>query len=256
MNKILLIEDDYELRSTVKELLETNNYQVFTATDGVEGIELATEIIPDLIICDVMMPKLNGFEVIDHFRKDSVLSFIPFIFLTAKAYLDDIREGMELGADDYITKPFRAKSLLKAIEIRLCKYEALKQKNDLISEEESFSKKEILTKDDRLFLNVKNKPHIIKVDDIIFIKAEGEYSNIHLIDGLKILKRKSLKEWEKQLPSNIFLRIHRSTIINVNYLNKIEKWYNRSYVIFLKHTEEKFIISQRYTSKIKSSLIL
>jgi DNA-binding response OmpR family regulator len=256
MKKILLIEDDYALRSIVKDLLEANNYKIFTASDGIEGIQLAKEILPDLIICDVMMPKLNGFEVINNLRKDSILSFIPFIFLTAKTELNDFREGMELGADDYITKPFRASGLLKVVEIRLAKYEALKQKNKILFEEETENKKESLTENDRLFINVKNKPQIIKVGDIVFIKADGEYSNIHLNNGLKILKRKSLKEWEQQLPCNIFLRIHRSTIINVNYLDKIEKWHNRTYIIFLKHTAEKFIISQRYSSKIRSNLMI
>ena len=82
MKKILIIEDDYVLRSTVKDLLEANNYKVFTASDGIEGLQLAKEISPNLIICDVMMPKLNGFEVLENFKNDISLSSIPFIFLT------------------------------------------------------------------------------------------------------------------------------------------------------------------------------
>ena len=254
MKKILIIEDEYALRSTLRELLEANNYKVFLAEDGLEGVQLAKEINPELIICDVMMPRLNGHGVLEELKKDSVLSSIPFIFLTAKAEMSDFRTGMEIGADDYLTKPFRAATVLKAIETRLQKFESLKQQKPNADEESD--KKEVLTENDRLFVNSKNKPQFIKVSDILCIKAQGEYSTIYLISGLNLLVRKLMKQWELQLPDNIFLRIHRSTIININQIEKIEKWYKRSYIVKLHHFEEKFIISQRYTSRIKSKFFV
>jgi DNA-binding LytR/AlgR family response regulator len=252
--KILLIEDDFSVRTTIKELLENNNYVVFAATDGKEGIQLAQEIHPDLIISDIMMPHVNGYEVLKSLRKDPEFNDIPFVFLSAKAEISDFREGMDLGADDYLTKPFRAASLLKMIENKLIKFDQIhKQKGTTNKKTE---KKDVLTENDKLFINVKNKPQIIRVGDILFIKAEGEYSNIHLVSGIQILKRKLVKEWELQLPESIFLRIHRSTIINLNYMEKIEKWYNRSYVIYLKNYPDKFIVSQRFAAKLKSNYIL
>jgi DNA-binding LytR/AlgR family response regulator len=254
MKKILIIEDEYALRSTLRELLEANNYKVFLAEDGLEGVQLAKEINPELIICDVMMPRLNGHGVLEELKKDSVLASIPFIFLTAKAEMSDFRTGMEIGADDYLTKPFRAATVLKAIETRLQKFESLKQQKP--NTDEDSDKKEVLTENDRLFVNSKNKPQFIKVSDILCIKAQGEYSTIYLISGLNLLVRKLMKQWEQQLPDNIFLRIHRSTIININQIEKIEKWYKRSYIVKLHHFEEKFIISQRYTSRIKSKFFV
>ena len=163
---------------------------------------------------------------------------------------------MESGADDYITKPFRAATVLKAIETRLQKFETIKLQNSPTQEEQLTEKKEALTENDRLFVNTKNKPQFIKVSDIICIKAQGEYSTIYLISGANLLIRKLMKQWELQLPENVFLRIHRSTIININQIEKIEKWYKRSYIVKLRNFEEKFIISQRYTSKIKSKFFV
>ena len=256
MKKILIIEDEPALRSTLRELLESNDYKAFLAEDGLEGVQLAKEINPDLIICDIMMPRLNGHGVIEELKKDKQLSSIPFIFLTAKAEISDFREGMEIGADDYITKPFRAASILKSIETRLQKFETIKLQNAALKEESLTDKKESLSENDRLFVNTKNKPQFIKVSDIICIKAQGEYSTIYLISGVNLLVRKLMKQWESQLPENVFLRIHRSTIININQIEKIEKWYKRSYIVKLHNFEEKFIISQRYTSRIKSKFFV
>jgi len=256
MKKILVIEDDCTLRLTIKELLETNNYEVFSASNGIEGIQLAKDTIPDLIVCDVMMPNLDGYKVLESLKKEPLLFSTPFIFLTAKAEPSDIRNGMENGADDYLTKPFRAINLLKAIETRLERFSAiLKQKDDSeIKSKEPM--KELLTENDRLFIDDKNKPHIIRVGDILWIKADGEYSIVCTIDNTKLFVRKLIKQWELQLPQNIFMRIHRSSIVNITYMEKIEMWTNRSFILLLKHTNEKFIVSQRYTQKIKSKLVL
>lgn len=254
MKKILLVEDEYTVRVSIRELLEANDYKVFAASDGVEGVDLAKEISPDLIICDVMMPKMTGYQVFESLKNDDSFNMVPFIFLTAKAELTDIREGMDLGVDDYITKPFRAQSLLKAVQIRLEKFEAVQKSKPGIDTADT--KKTLLTENDRLFITVNNKPQILRIGDILCIKAEGEYSNVILVSGTQMLLRKLIKQWEEQLPENLFLRIHRSTIINLNQIEKIEKWYNRSYIITLKNSKEKFTISQRYAKKIKTNFSL
>jgi DNA-binding LytR/AlgR family response regulator len=256
MKKILIIEDEYAIRSTLRELLEANGYKAFLAEDGIEGLQLAKEITPDLIICDIMMPRMSGDGVIEELKKDILLSSIPFIFLTAKADISDFRNGMESGADDYITKPFRAANILKAIETRIQKFETIKLQSTNLQEEPSTGEKKVLSENDRLFVNTRNKPQFMKVSDILCIKADGEYSTIYLISGTNLLVRKLMKQWELQLPENIFLRIHRSTIINISQIEKIEKWYKRSYVVKLKNFDESFIISQRYTSKIKSKFLI
>ena len=134
MNKtILLIEDNNEVRENTAEMLELADYKVITAENGKIGVELAKKNKPDLVICDIMMPEMDGYGVLFMLGKNPDTSGIPFIFLTAKAEKSDIRKGMELGADDYLTKPFDEMTLLNAIEIRLKKSEMFKkafQKNE------------------------------------------------------------------------------------------------------------------------------
>lgn len=130
MKQILVIEDNLEVRENLEETLELFGYDVRTAADGNEGVEMAIQIPPDLILCDVMMPKLDGFGVLNILSKKPATADIPFVFLTAKSEKDDFRRGMNLGADDYITKPFYKDELLQVIETRLKKSERLKSKFD------------------------------------------------------------------------------------------------------------------------------
>jgi CRP-like cAMP-binding protein/CheY-like chemotaxis protein len=127
MKKILLIEDNNDVRENTAEILKLAKYNVLLAKNGKEGVELASAEKPDLIICDIMMPVLDGHGVLHLLSKNEETSSIPFIFLTAKAERGDFRKGMEMGADDYITKPFDDVELLNAIESRLKKNEVLKR---------------------------------------------------------------------------------------------------------------------------------
>ncbi len=133
MEKILIIEDNDSIRENTAEILEMINYKVFCAENGKVGVEIALRENPDLILCDIMMPVLDGYGVLHMLRKNSATKNTPFIFITAKAERDDYRKGMELGADDYITKPFNETELLKAIECRLKKAKSMKEDyiNDL-----------------------------------------------------------------------------------------------------------------------------
>lgn len=127
MKKILLIEDNQEVRENTAEILELANYTVRTAENGKIGVELAVKEKPDLIICDIMMPELDGYGVLHILSKNMETAGIPFIFLTAKTEKSDIRKGMTLGADDYLTKPFDDTDLLNAVETRLNKLGILKK---------------------------------------------------------------------------------------------------------------------------------
>lgn len=125
MPKILVIEDDQAVRENLLELLESENFDVLGAENGILGVQLAREVIPDLILCDVMMPELDGHGVIQTLRENPTTAMIPFIFLTARADKVDFRQGMELGADDYLTKPCTAEELLRAVATRLQRQAAL-----------------------------------------------------------------------------------------------------------------------------------
>jgi CheY-like chemotaxis protein/CRP-like cAMP-binding protein len=125
MKKILLIEDNPDMRDNTAEILELAGYRVVTAVNGKEGVVQARQEHPDLIICDIMMPELDGFGVLRMLSKQPETSAIPFIFLTAKAEQSDFRKGMNLGADDYITKPYDEGELIDAVETRLKKHAAV-----------------------------------------------------------------------------------------------------------------------------------
>jgi CRP-like cAMP-binding protein len=116
---ILLIEDDQHVRENTAEILELANYTVITAENGRRGVEQARNHKPDLVLCDIMMPELDGYGVLHLLGRDPATAEVPFIFLSAKAERSDVRKGMELGADDYLTKPFEESELLNAIEGRL-----------------------------------------------------------------------------------------------------------------------------------------
>ena len=166
--KLLVIEDNLEVRENIVEILELSNYQVAQAENGKEGVITAKKELPDLILCDIMMPEMDGYEVLYMLGKDHTTESIPFIFLTAKAEKEDFRHGMNLGADDYITKPFDDMELLESIEKRLAKYEKLRS---TVSDREPGS---FLAKLDRKDLqeSAKQERHYQK-HDIIY--REGDF---------------------------------------------------------------------------------
>ena len=142
MTRILVIEDELFVRENIVELLEAEDFEVFSTENGILGILWAQDNRPDLVICDVMMPEMNGYDVLAEMRELPETVLTPFIFLTAMADKGDIRHAMELGADDYLTKPFTREELLGAINSRLAKQEKLmKQCNEEHQRAEALEKK-------------------------------------------------------------------------------------------------------------------
>lgn len=250
--KILVIEDDKTVRRNITLLLNEEGYTVFTARDGREGIVTAKKICPDLILCDIMMQGVDGYGVFVTLLKDPATRTIPFIYLTAKVEKEDIRRGMSLGADDYIFKPFDAEDLLNSIASRLKRIETMKADMEAPREDGSPEK---YSMEDKLFVQVNNKPHLVNISAIAAILAEKQYSTLKLNDGKSYLLRKTLSNWEKMLPENKFLRIHRSTIINIDYLVRMEPWFNSGYLVYLKGMDKPFEISRRYSIKLRGRLL-
>lgn len=127
MKSVLVIDDNEDIRENTSEIMELAGYKILTAENGKEGVALAIKEKPDIIVCDIMMPELDGYGVLHLLRKNPGTQNIPFIFLTAKTERTDLRKGMEMGADDYVTKPFEEVELLNAVEIRLKKAEVIQQ---------------------------------------------------------------------------------------------------------------------------------
>lgn len=121
MSKILVIEDEASTRDMFRDCLEAEGFKTLGAEDGLAGIEQAQQHLPNLVLCDIIMPKLDGYEVLSQLRQFATTATIPFIFLTAKTEKADFRQGMTLGADDYLTKPFKVEELLEAVSARLKK---------------------------------------------------------------------------------------------------------------------------------------
>lgn len=202
MKKILVIEDNKEIRENIVEILELDGYKTIEAANGKEGVQKALDELPDLIICDIMMPELDGYGVLHILVKKEATANIPFIFLTAKAERSDMRKGMSLGADDYLTKPFEDTELLDAVEMRLKKAEALRKEyrsdaeglNEFINDAKNIH--------DLNHLHADKKPrHYKKKHDIY---REGEYANyVYFITSGKV---KSIRTNEdgKELITGIY----------------------------------------------------
>ncbi|KAA2219790.1 response regulator [Maribacter flavus] len=181
MKQILLIEDDKALRENTEELLELTGYSVLTASNGQIGIQFAKKNLPDIIICDIMMPLIDGYGVLEELSSDEKTKQIPFIFLSAKTEHKEIRKGMDLGADDYLTKPFEEDELISAIESRLAKAQLLNRMLDSETTEQAISNDEM-----RTLHELKNffddNGEIVEFDTGAIIYKEGSRSNkIYLI---------------------------------------------------------------------------
>lgn len=176
---ILLIEDNAEMAENISNILQLANYDVTTATNGRVGVNLAQKNHPDLILCDIMMPELDGYGVLHILNNDPVTASIPFIFLTAKADKGDFRAGMNLGADDYITKPFDGVDLLKVVEMRL-------KKKDLLKSSMAASGNENVS----AFFN--------KTKELL------EFQKLSENRPIRLFKRKEFIFMEGQLPNDLF----------------------------------------------------
>jgi DNA-binding LytR/AlgR family response regulator len=249
MHRLLIIEDEEDIRDIIQELFEQEGYETYVASGGAEGIKMALRLVPDIILCDIMMPGLDGFQVKQKLSETKSTQAIPFIYLTAKADYDSVRHGMNLGADDYISKPIRNNELVEIVSNRLKRIRDIRA----TIKENSSAK---LKADDKILLNLGKERLLIPLNDIIFIDVLGNYTEVHTVDKKKTLQKKSLKAWEEILPEKIFIRVHHKTIINFNYIQKIEPFFNSAFVIWLKHHPESIICSKRYSQKIKKTFVL
>jgi CheY-like chemotaxis protein len=190
MNTVLVIEDNQEMAENIADILRLGKYSVLTAPNGKVGVEVAQQQLPDLVLCDIMMPELDGYGVLHLLSNDPDTANIPFIFLTAKADKSDFRAGMNLGADDYVTKPFDGFDLLKVVETRLKKNTMLKStyKNDLDGVNLFFSQ----AKELKEFQKLSEKRHVRTCHKKEFLFMEGQTLNdVYFINKGKIKTYKS-----------------------------------------------------------------
>jgi len=248
MKTILVIEDDPAVRENIQFLLEESGYTVVTANDGNQGMAIAPKLVPDLILCDIMMPHADGYDVLRALRSRPETFSVPFVFLTARSEMTDMRRGMQLGADDFLLKPYKAEDLLQAVLTQISKQPVPRANADAKHQEPAHALPE------HELVLAGSTPEVFKIADIKYIKAEEEYSVVFTCDGKKHVVRRLLKEWEEHLPGSTFLRIHRSFLINLNHVLKIEKWFNHTYRVFLKDVAEPLVMSRRFSTQLRAKV--
>ncbi|MBC8151930.1 MAG: response regulator [Bacteroidetes bacterium] len=221
LSKILFIEDEGPLRENVAELLSLKGYQVVTASDGRQGISLALLEEPDLILCDIMMPRQDGYQVLDAIRKSQSLASTPFIFLTAKAQLADLRQGMNLGADDYLTKPFISSDLIAAIESRL-----VRERGRLAHQQQPANYlTTIRGRDGQGYMTLHAQ------DCLYFFVRNSTTCVLHASGTFQI--DRSLEELTARLDPVLFFRANRNAIVHRKIVQKYAYWEKGKYCLYL-----------------------
>lgn len=192
---VLLIEDDKTLLENTRDLLKFSQYKVLIAADGKSGVKIAREKLPDIIISNIMMPELNGYQVYEALKEDPTTRKIPFMFVSVKGEPEDIRKGMNLGVDDYITKPFREEDLITAIESRLAKTEIIKERKS----KKINGNARLITNLDQLRTYFRDYGEFLEVEKNEEIFREGRHASyISLVDQ-GLIKIFRLDEYGKEL---------------------------------------------------------
>lgn len=241
MKKILILEDDANVRLPLVDLLEAERYKVVAAEDGRSGLELARAEKPDLIVSDIMMPHMDGYEVFKALQDDPLTAIIPFIFLTAKTDPADIREGLGLGADDYITKPFEQEDLLESIQTRLEKHQRIS---------EAALNAESNPDYDQIFIKDGESCWFVEYEKIRLLESEDNYVRI-FFEKEKPLISRTLNTMEERLPAKFFFRANRKQIINLKWIRHIQPWFNGGLLVTMKD-ETKVQMSRRAAQSFKA----
>lgn len=237
--RALIVDDERLARQDLRKLLgEFKHIEILgEAVDGNDAQAKIKELNPDLIFLDIQMPGLSGFDLLE-----KIDSTITVIFVTA--FDEYALRAFEVNALDYLLKPINPKRLTESIH-------RLEQEETEASEDDNLRP---LSLNDRLLIRMDTHLRFLKVSEIGCIEAAGDYSEVHVSSGKKHLVYKSMSEWETRLPRETFCRIHRSTIVNLDRLEKLEEWFNNSYRVYLHGMPEPFIMSRRYASRLKKMM--
>jgi DNA-binding response OmpR family regulator len=249
--KILVIDDEESFRRFITRFLTKKGFDVLTASEGRSGVGLAAEKLPNLIICDLIMPGMSGYEVLATLRTDDRLADIPIVFLTGQSEPRDVRVGMNLGADDYLTKPVSLEDLLGAIKVRLDRQQGQTRRHEQALEKALSQGPQPRTEPGdplqaTFLVKTSTEKHLVKVGDIQRIMAYGEYSWVYWRGHAKgALLRKSLKQWLAELPGDTFMRVHRRAIVNLAGLDRVERLSGGRLQVCLREFAEPIPVSLR-----------
>lgn len=233
----IIVDDERLARKEMTSMLkEFDNIKIVGEAEDVRSAKTLTDRLkPDLIFLDIQMPGESGFKLVEQVNPGTKIIFVT-------AYDEYAVRAFDINALDYLMKPINPDRLKKAIE-KL----SLDTKGNGIGIND-------LCYDDTIFILINSQMRFVKVYDILTIISSGDYTEVCFRDKSKGLTSKPMREWEMRLPENHFIRIHRTAIVNLNYIQKIEDWYNNSYRIYITGITEPLLMSRRYTSKIKGKM--
>lgn len=237
--KVLVVDDERLARlELIRLLLKHPEVQIVGEADSVSSaIERIEAFAPDLVFLDIQMPEESGFALFEKITVDFAVVFVT-------AFDNYAIRAFEVNALDYLLKPVNPTRLAQTLE---------RVKTNLTVSATN-QNKQIYSYEDYLFVKSKEKPEFLKISSIVYITATGSYTHIYT-GGKEKVVIKPLKEWEDLLPPQHFLRIHRTYIINLNYIEKIEPWFNNSYQVYLKTVKTPIITSRRYAGKLRERAI-
>ncbi|MFC2096366.1 LytR/AlgR family response regulator transcription factor [Bacteroidota bacterium] len=235
--KVLIVDDERLARVKLVTILsDFKNIEIVGEADSVDdALSKIKKLNPDILFLDIQMPGKSGFDLINQIDfKGKIIFVTAFDRYAIRAF--------EVNALDYLLKPVNKERLKQTLDryISNTPYEYYKDKK--------------LDKEDLLFLLIGNKMQFLKVSHILYIISAVDYTKVFLLKGKEGLVSKPMREWEERLPDKIFCRIHRSTIVNTEYVEKIEKWFNNSYRVYVKDVPDPFVMSKRFASKIKNKM--
>ena len=251
MKRILIIDEDNSVAKNIENLLSGSGYKTYVAENGLDGFEIAKRYLPDLILCSIHTKGSNGTNIIYDLINFDTTSTIPIICLTENTTVKELRKLMNIGTDDFIDKPFNNDDLLLSVKMRLKKHDIVKNKYRQFNADRFEEDEKEPEHNDHILVKIGNRLNFIKFSEIICVTALKEYSKINLEGGKKIVVRKSLKKWIEVLPSDMFLQIHRATIINMDFIEEVKKMSERSYQVKMKCVDDSFILSKRFANKLR-----
>lgn len=242
--KILIIEETDDNDNQFDSVLTDAGYSTYSAAGEEDGLEIAIHYQPDMIICSTKCFD-EGSCIVSTLTKRKETRSIPVIYISKSNDTTHLNKMLALGADNYVVSPFKDDDFLEIINKKFEKYIQMKEEiienmNNTLSEKEK--------KDDHILVKIGNKIKLVKFSNISCVIAQKEYSKVITNENYSIIVRKSLRNWLEILPPKNFLRIHRGTIINTNYLDRIEKTKGRTYEVYMKNKKEPLTLSQRYSN--------
>ena len=236
-HRALIVDDERLARKDLISLLRghDNITVVGEADDVPSAVRAIGKLNPDVIFLDIQMPGDSGFDLLDKTDIDARVIFVT-------AYDEYAIRAFEVNALDYLLKPVNPERLARALE--KLEFQA----------RETFARTRRLEYEDRLFLMLGRNFKFLKVNSLVLVAAAGDYSEVLTSDGNKGLTLKTMKEWEARLPPQQFIRVHRSAIINMEFVDRVEEWFNYSFRVYLKGVGEPCVISRRYATRLKDRL--